>query len=157
MYEKEVYSGDEQLAVLLTEFKNSTVDITKKQKAESMLLHFVRRHEFTWKQRAFIKQLTKDIAETTRGNKNYFLVAIVTSKDVYIGVTLDPKRTVTRLQKSENDQLKMVWKLSAGPSKRFADKQLKKLRKVCGKSRDTVDWYKLDSLPLVKRFKIRGS
>lgn len=155
MGKNELFSSDEMLLTKLHEIKHANLDNKVFEKVDSLIRYYIRNHEFTWKQKLLATNIIESVSGPKKTRAKYYLVAIATRKDAYIGITTNPQSRVRQLSLKEDQTLKLEFKRLIGDNKAQAVKVLNKVRKCVTKHKDTIDWYNLECLPIVKRFKVK--
>lgn len=127
--------------------------------AISMVGWLLKNQTWTFKQREYIDLiLCKDEAAKICKKKaktcKYYVYAITDGVKVKLGVTTSIPSRIKSLQTSCHATLSCVWKFYTGTCKKHAYEVEKKIHRACKKHKVRGEWFEVESLGIVREFKI---
>ena len=145
--------SDLQVHINMRRFEGKSLEA-----ALSLQRQYLTRDSLTYKQVEFLKSLNKSairVKKQVEASKKHCLYAITDGENVKLGVSSDLKGRIKDLQTSNAKQLKVVWKYYTGKDKKHAFTCERKLHRVCSKYRLKGEWFDLECMSLVNKFKVK--
>lgn len=127
-----------------------------RESAQSLLSWYLSNHFLTDKQQMYAKSLiARNRAKKSEKPKKYHLYAIGDGECVKLGVSTDVGKRLNSMQTGHPKKLKVLWKFFVGRERAPAFKAEKKLHKYCKKFKLRGEWFKGDSMTIVRQFSIK--
>ena len=133
------------------ETKLPKVPDANKDFAKNLLRQFKVYGKLTDKQWFWVKEL---IPKPIANEKPYFLYAISAANKVKLGYSKNIYNRKSNMQVSNADKLSLKMAIELSCNESDAKIAEKKLHRYCKEYHIRGEWYDIDCLPLVKRFKI---
>ena len=140
---------EKNIAKLATKFSH----ILEKDKefAKNLLHQFEIYGKLTDKQWFWVNKL---IPKSSKDGKPYFLYAIAATNGIKLGYSKDIYNRKSNMQVGNADKLSLKMAIELSCNEADAKIAEKKLHRYCKEYHIRGEWYDIDCLPLVKRFKV---
>jgi len=124
--------------------------------ARSLLSYYIAGIELSFKQIELIRILNakcKTTKQKSEPAKKHNLYAVSNGEHVKLGISTNIGKRIKSMQTSSAKELNLVWRFYVGKNKKIAYQYEKKLHKLCKKHKVKGEWFELDCMSLVNKFK----